>query len=73
MLPALPATVLVVDDVEESRDGIEKLLTADGYQVDAARSEDEAVDRAAENSAATENSTENPAENAASDIRSTEN
>ena len=37
--------MLVVDDVEESRDGIEKLLTADGYQVDAARTEDEAVDR----------------------------
>ena len=38
--------ILVVEDVEETRDGIEKLLTADGYQVNAARSEDDAVDRA---------------------------
>jgi DNA-binding response OmpR family regulator len=40
------AIVLVADDVEETRDGIEKLLTADGYRVDPARSEDDAVDRA---------------------------
>jgi DNA-binding response OmpR family regulator len=40
------AVVLVADDVEETRDGIEKLLTADGYRVDPARSEDDAVDRA---------------------------
>ena len=40
------AIVLVADDVEETRDGIEKLLTADGYRVDPARNEDDAVDRA---------------------------
>lgn len=40
------ARILVVNDVEETRDGIEKLLTADGYLIDAARSEDDAVDRA---------------------------
>jgi len=40
------AIVLVVDDVEETRDGIETLLTADGYRVDPARNEDDAVDRA---------------------------
>jgi DNA-binding response OmpR family regulator len=40
--------VLVVEDVEETRDGIEKLLTADGYVVDPARSEDDAVTRASQ-------------------------
>jgi DNA-binding response OmpR family regulator len=40
------AVVLVADDVEETRDGIEKLLSADGYRVDPARNEDDAVDRA---------------------------
>lgn len=38
--------VLVAHDVEETRDGIEALLTSDGYRVDAARSEDDAVVRA---------------------------
>ena len=38
--------ILVVEDVEETRDGIEKLLTADGYRVDPARDEAEAVARA---------------------------
>jgi CheY-like chemotaxis protein len=38
--------ILVVQDVEETRDGLEKLLTGDGYQVDAARTEDDAVMRA---------------------------
>ena len=38
--------ILVVEDVEETRDGIEKLLTADGYRVHPARDEDDAVDRA---------------------------
>jgi CheY-like chemotaxis protein len=28
--------ILVVEDVEETRDGIEKLLKADGYRVDPA-------------------------------------
>ena len=40
------ARILVANDVEETRDGIEKLLAADGYCVDLARSEDDAVDRA---------------------------
>lgn len=38
--------ILVADDVEETRDGIERLLKADGYRVDPARSEQEAVERA---------------------------
>lgn len=37
------ALILVLEDVEETRDGIEKLLNADGYRVDAARNEQEAV------------------------------
>jgi two-component system alkaline phosphatase synthesis response regulator PhoP len=40
------ALILVVEDVEEIRDGIEKLLTADGYRVDPARSEEDAIARA---------------------------
>lgn len=39
-------TILVVDDIEETRDGIEKLLQVDGYLVEAARHEPEAVERA---------------------------
>ena len=35
--------VLLVHDVEETRDGIEKLLKVDGYRVDSARYEDDAV------------------------------
>ncbi len=38
--------ILVVEDVEETRDGIEQLLTADGYRVDPARDEEDAVVRA---------------------------
>jgi DNA-binding response OmpR family regulator len=38
--------VLVVEDDEETRDGIEALLSTDGYRVEAARREDEAADRA---------------------------
>ena len=38
--------ILVVEDVEETRDGIEQLLTADGYRVDPARDEEDAVLRA---------------------------
>lgn len=40
-------TILVVDDIEETRDGIEKLLQADGYLVEAARQEHDAIERAA--------------------------
>jgi CheY-like chemotaxis protein len=38
--------ILVVEDVEEARDGMEKLLQTDGYRVDAARDEDDAVAKA---------------------------
>ncbi len=38
--------ILIVDDVEETRDGVESLLKADGYQVSPARHEEEAVARA---------------------------
>jgi CheY-like chemotaxis protein len=40
------ALILVVHDVEETRDGIDKLLQSSGYRVDAARDEQEAVQRA---------------------------
>ncbi len=39
-------TILVVDDIEETRDGIEKLLQVDGYLVQAARHGRDAVDYA---------------------------
>lgn len=39
------AVILVVNDVEETRDSTEKLLIADGYRVDQARNEDDAVSR----------------------------
>ena len=38
--------ILVLEDVEETRDGIEILLKADHYRVDAARDEEDAVARA---------------------------
>jgi DNA-binding response OmpR family regulator len=38
--------ILVVEDIEETRDGIEQLLTADGYRVEPARDEEDAVVRA---------------------------
>jgi len=41
-----PATILVVNDVEEIRDGITVLLTSDGYRVVAARDADDAVEQA---------------------------
>jgi DNA-binding response OmpR family regulator len=41
--PEQRSFILVVEDVEETRRGIERLLTASGYKVDAARDEDEAV------------------------------
>ena len=40
------ALILVVQDVEETRDGIEVLLSADGYRVEPARDEADAVRRA---------------------------
>jgi CheY-like chemotaxis protein len=38
--------ILVVEDVHETRDGIEKLLTTDGYRVSLARDERDAIDNA---------------------------
>ncbi len=35
--------ILVVEDVEETRDGIEKLLLTDGYRVEPARTVEEAI------------------------------
>jgi CheY-like chemotaxis protein len=35
--------ILVVEAVEETRDGIEKLLKTDGYRIDPARNEQDAV------------------------------
>jgi len=40
------AIILVVEDVHETRDGIETLLTADGYTVAAARDQRDAIERA---------------------------
>ena len=40
------AIVLVANDVEETRDGIELLLAADGYRVEPARNESEAIEKA---------------------------
>jgi DNA-binding response OmpR family regulator len=37
------ARILVVNDVEETRDGIERLLQKDGYLVHAVRNEEDAV------------------------------
>ena len=36
--------ILVVEDVHETRYGMEKLLTADGYRVSLARDEEDAID-----------------------------
>lgn len=38
-----PARILVINDVEETRDGLERLLTSDGYRVDTARDEEKAA------------------------------
>src|ERR1700730_11121871 len=35
--------ILVIEDVEETRDGMERLLTASGFEVNTARDEPEAV------------------------------
>jgi CheY-like chemotaxis protein len=40
------AIILVVEDVHETRDGIEKLLHADGYRVAVARDERDAIESA---------------------------
>lgn len=41
--------ILIVEDVQETRDSIKELLKRDGYWVDPARDEEEAVDRARRN------------------------
>jgi CheY-like chemotaxis protein len=43
---AKPLTILVVEDVHETRDGIEKLLMTDGYSVAVARNERDAIESA---------------------------
>ncbi len=43
--PTIPL-ILIVEDVHETRDGLEKLLTADGYRVSLARDEQDAIDSA---------------------------
>jgi DNA-binding response OmpR family regulator len=40
------AIILVVNDIEETRDGLEELLTSDGYDVYPARNEEDAVRQA---------------------------
>lgn len=42
----MPPIILVVEDVHETRDGIEKLLIADGYRVALARDEQDAIESA---------------------------
>jgi CheY-like chemotaxis protein len=42
----LPPVILVVEDVHETRDGIETLLMADGYRVAPARDERDAIESA---------------------------
>jgi CheY-like chemotaxis protein len=43
--PASVKRILVVEDVQETRDAIEELLKTDGYSVDPARDEADAVKR----------------------------
>lgn len=43
---SVPAIILVVEDTEETRDGIEKLLKVEGYSVDPARDENDALEKA---------------------------
>ena len=45
--PERQPVILVVEDVEETRDAIEQLLVADGYAVSTARNEEDAVLKAA--------------------------
>jgi DNA-binding response OmpR family regulator len=44
--PERCSVILVIEDVEETRHGIERLLTASGYRVNTARDEEEAVPKA---------------------------
>ena len=51
MIASTPASrrILVVEDVQETRDSIRELLKRDGYWVDPARDEEEAVERVQRN------------------------
>lgn len=40
---AISRLILVLEDIEETRDGIEKLLKSDGYRVEPARTVEEAI------------------------------
>ena len=42
----MPAVILVVEDIHETRDGIEALLRADGYRVAPVRDERDAIESA---------------------------
>jgi DNA-binding response OmpR family regulator len=42
----VPNVILVIEEVEEIRDGIERLLKADGYRVNSARDENNAISTA---------------------------
>jgi len=42
----MPPTILIVEDVHETRDGMEKLLIADGYRISLARDEQDAIESA---------------------------
>jgi DNA-binding response OmpR family regulator len=44
----LKPRILIVEEVQETRDSIRELLRRDGYHVDLARDEDDAVDRASQ-------------------------
>jgi len=44
------ALILVVEDVDETRYGMEKLLKADGYRISLARDESEAIENAQQKS-----------------------
>ena len=44
------ALILVVEDIDETRYGIEKLLKADGYRISLARDETEAIENAQQKS-----------------------
>ena len=46
MIPKLAhRRILVVEDVQETRDSIKALLTRDGYHVDSSRDEEEAIEK----------------------------
>lgn len=44
--PHISLTILVVEDIAETRDGIERMLKADGYRIALARDEQDAIESA---------------------------